>query len=216
MLSTKRTLSAGVACVLLTGCASQSEFYAAQIAIAQANSAAAQARTAALVELTRGGSDTARVAAAFGLAFDQVTNRPTQVQQAPNEALQWASILAGPVTGIWLGKYARDVAITNSNNSAAVSMNTNSTMAGMATAGIGGVTAAAQAGYTGMTNLGQSGINGVVSANQAGIAGVSGVAGQGIAGVSGVAGQGIDAVLGLGQSGITGATSAYPYIQSAP
>lgn len=187
--------------VTLFGCATDSEFYSAQVAVAQANANASRARTEALLELSRGGSDTAKVAAAFGLAFDQITNKPMQVQQAPNQALQWASVLAGPVASVWLGKYARDVAVNNSNNNAQVSMNTNSTMAGIAGAGIAGAVTGSANGLTSIENVANSGF-----------LNIRGTAESGFVSLENVTTKGYDSMLELGTQGFNGMQNIAPQL----
>lgn len=178
----KYTLITVAAAVLLTGCAASKEYvlYAeTQQKIAQANAQAhamaESARYAALAEIAKNGDSASRVAAAMSLSFAGNNNNGNRALQTPNvnpprnwqdTALQWTSVLLPAVTQMYGIAANRDVAITQSNNMAAVSQSTNNTMLGMAnahnstaTAGFNANAATASSGFTAVTNAAASGFN---------------------------------------------------------
>lgn len=99
------------------GCASNTEYYAAIDAanvrnaeIAMANAEAERTRMIALAELANTGDETSRVAAILGLAMsgNQTNNAQVRVvtpERPENPALEWARVLAHPLTSIGLGYY---------------------------------------------------------------------------------------------------------------
>lgn len=140
--------------VLFAGCASADY---AKYAQAQENIAASQAvakaienaaRYNALAQIAASGSETAKVAAAMGIATH---NQAGQQQQAgaqmaapgPDPLLQWASVLVPGVTQMYsinqqvkLGTVQSNnqttLGVVQSNNSADVQKDTNATMKGIA------------------------------------------------------------------------------------
>ncbi len=197
----KLTLTAIGMVFLLSGCAASKEYvlYAeTQKAIAQANAQAhamsESARYAALAEIAKNGDATARVAAAMSLSFSNngggqgQRTLPTPHVNPPKNwqdtALQWTSVLLPAVTQMYGIAANRDVAITQSNNMAAVSQSTNSTMLGMAnahnstaTAGFNANAATAASGFTAVQNTSASGFSAVTNVTNAGFNAATSIAG---------------------------------------
>ena len=198
----KYTLITVAAAVLLTGCAANKEYilYAeTQQKIAQANAQAhamaESARYAALAEIAKNGDPASRVAAAMSLSFagnnNNGGNRALQTPQVnpprnwQDTALQWTSVLLPAVTQMYGIAANRDVAITQSNNMAAVSQSTNNTMLGMAnahnataTAGFNANAATASSGFSAVQNTSASGFTAVTNATAAGFNAATAIAGS--------------------------------------
>ena len=108
-----------LALLAVTGCASNSsQYYEAVQKTAEANALASKAKFDALSAIASSGDGQAASAAVMALALTQTQNVTPIPQQS--EALQWASILAAPVSNLgmmWLqtdstkamAKYSRDV-----------------------------------------------------------------------------------------------------------
>lgn len=197
----KYTLITVAAAVLLTGCAASKEYvlYAeTQQKIAQANAQAhamaESARYAALAEIAKNGDPASRVAAAMSLSFAGNNNNGNRALQTPqvnpprnwqDTALQWTSVLLPAVTQMYGIAANRDVAITQSNNMAAVSQSTNNTMLGMAnahnataTAGFNANAATASSGFSAVQNTSASGFTAVTNATAAGFNAATAIAGS--------------------------------------
>ena len=88
------------ACLLVTaGCStSASQYYEAVQKTAEANSAASQAKFDALAKIASSGDGQAASAAVMALALSATPSVQPIPQQS--EALQWASVLAIPVTSM--------------------------------------------------------------------------------------------------------------------
>ena len=88
-----------LAVLLITGCASSStQYYEAVQKAAEANSKAAQAKFDALSAIASAGDGQAASAAVMALALTQTPSVTPIPQQS--QAIQWASILASPVTSL--------------------------------------------------------------------------------------------------------------------
>lgn len=88
-----------LAVLLITGCASSStEYYEAVQKTAEANAQAAQAKFDALSAIASAGDGQAASAAVMALALTQTPSVTPIPQQS--QAIQWASILASPVTSL--------------------------------------------------------------------------------------------------------------------
>lgn len=192
----KKTLLAIVAMTaFITGCSSTSEYrlYAetqqkiAQ-AQAQAHATAEAARYAALAEIAKNGDATARVAAAMSLSFAGNNGGQSIMRQQPvnppvsfgDKALQWTSVLLPSFTQMYGINANRQVAITQSNNQAAVATSTNNTFAAMnaaghnanvsiANKGFDTVGQTAAAGLTATQNVATAGITGIVTTSANGL-----------------------------------------------
>ena len=174
-----------VALLALTGCATNKDYqmYAeTQKSIAQANAMAETARYAALAEIAKTGDPGARVAAVMSINFGaQGGNGPRVQQVAPPKtfgetALQWTSVLLPSLTNIYGITANRQVAITQSNNAAAVAKSTNDTFATMNGNMATSNTAIANSGFTAVTDVSKAGIAQVGTTAAAGLTATTNVA----------------------------------------
>ncbi|QDP58302.1 MAG: hypothetical protein Unbinned8622contig1005_43 [Prokaryotic dsDNA virus sp.] len=107
--------------VSITGCASSnSQYYEAVQKAAEANSAAARAKFEALSAIAAAGDGQAASAAVMALALTQTPTVNPIPQQS--QALQWASILATPVTSLGMMWMQADSAKTMAKYSADVDL----------------------------------------------------------------------------------------------
>ncbi len=120
--------------ILLTGCASQAEYYAAieranlaQVEASKARSAAESDRIAALSEMAASGDESARIAAVMGIAMMGNSGSNDSVKliepkQQTSEALKWAQVLV-PFAGLGLqAHYGYQLGKVQSNNNADVAI----------------------------------------------------------------------------------------------
>jgi len=140
-----RTTAALIILCMTGGCqsAGYQQYADAMARIAESNASVAREQTAAMMRLAEfGGDQTTRTVAVIMLAMGGAQNKQ-QVQVAPpqNEALQWASVLASPLTAITLGLWAYKA------NKHAVDASSDTTIAG----------------YNAMQGIAQSGFNAVGS-----------------------------------------------------
>ena len=173
--------------VLLVGCSSStSQYYEAVEKAAAANAAASQAKFEALSKIAAAGDGQAASAAVMALALTQTpTVQPIPQQSA---ALQWASVLAAPLSNMgmmWMqtdstktmAQYNRDVDLARITADAT----TQQALYGSFTAqssltsdvARGALNAMGNVDYTpfvdGMVTLGTSGMNGLVDVSNAGL-----------------------------------------------
>jgi hypothetical protein len=212
----KKTLMA-VVCglVLLSGCASNDyKLYAeTQQNIAQAHAMSETARYIALTEIAKTADPGARVAAVMSINFgSQGGNGPRVQQVAPpktfgDTVLQWTSVLLPSLTNIYGISANRQVAITQSNNAAAVAQSTNATFAtmngNMATSNTG----IANSGFTAVTNVANTGIAQVGTTAASGLTAITTVANTGIGQVGTTAAAGLTAVTAVNASSNTAITN---------
>lgn len=130
-----KLLSIVLVAFFVTGCASTNyQLYAeAQVMIAEAQSKADIAKYNALAEIARTGDAAAKVAAVMSLNQSNPSTNSTIMRQpetAGDVALKWTSVLLPSVTQIYGITKSHDLAVTQSNNSRDISMNTNGTMLG--------------------------------------------------------------------------------------
>ena len=190
--------------LIMGGCASSNSlYYEAVQKTAEANSKAAQAKFDALAQIASSGDGQAASAAVMALALTQTSN----VQPIPqkSEAIQWASILASPVTSLGMMWMQADSAKTMARYNAQVDLaavqadaQTQQALYGsFADISNAGFTAVGNVDYTpfvdGMVDLGNSGIDGAV---ELGTVGMNNLTALGSAG--------FDANVDLGTAGITG------------
>jgi hypothetical protein len=184
-----------VALLALTGCATNKDYqmYAeTQQKIAQAQAMAETARYAALAEIAKSADPGARVAAVMSLNFGAQGSNSPRVNQvaAPktfgDTALQWTSVLLPSLTNIYGITANRQVAITQSNNQAAVAKSTNDTFATMNSNMATSNTAIANSGFTAVTNVANSGLTAVTNVANTGIAQVGTTAAAGLTAVTAV------------------------------
>jgi hypothetical protein len=172
------------AMVLLTGCATNKDYqlYAeTQQKIAHAQAMSDTARYAALAEIAKTADPGARVAAVMSINFgSQGGNSPRVQQVAPPKsfgetALQWTSVLLPSLTNIYGITANRQIAITQSNNAAAVARSTNDTFATMNTTGHAANINIAGQGFTAVTDVANTGIAQVGATAAAGLTAVTAV-----------------------------------------
>jgi hypothetical protein len=194
---------ATVATVLLTGCATNKDYqlYAeTQQKIAHANAMAETARYAALAEIAKTADPGARVAAVMSINFGTQGSNSPRVNQiaAPKTfgetALQWTSILLPSLTNIYGITANRQVAITQSNNAAAVAKSTNDTFATMNGNMATSNTAIANSGFTAVTDVSKAGIAQVGATAAAGLTAVTTVNANGNTAITNVANSANDSI----------------------
>lgn len=189
----------------ITGCASSSsQYYEAVQRAAEANSAAAQSKFEALSRIAASGDGQAASAAVMALALTQTATVQPIPQQS--EAIQWASVLASPVTSLGMMWMQADSAKTMARYSSKVDLARVAAESKDNQALYGAFVDTASAGYSalgnvdytpfidGMVTLGTAGIDGAVDLGTAGFnsnvtlgtAGISGVVDMGVAGIEGV------------------------------
>jgi hypothetical protein len=176
--------------LVLAGCSSStSQYYEAVENVAQANAAASRAKFEALSKIASAGDGQAASAAVMALALTQTPTVTPIPQQS--QAIQWASILAAPVSSLgmmWMqadsaktmAKYNADVDLARISSDAATQQTLYGSFVDM------GQTTAAVASnvdyvpfINGMVTLGTEGMSGMVDLGNAGISGVAGVANTG-------------------------------------
>jgi hypothetical protein len=130
-----------LAVLALAGCASNDyqKYSETQVTIARYKAEADKARYAVLAEVVKKGDPTASVAAIMSMQMGGMGGAQEQKIDAPknasDDAFKWASLLLPTVVqGFGIMENAK-VATTQSNNSAAVAMNTNGTFASIANTG---------------------------------------------------------------------------------
>ena len=133
----KILLIVALASSLLMGCAN-TEYLAysrAQIEIEVSKNLALSAKYKAMEAIAQSGDSTAKVAAVMALSMGSQggSSQGTAIAApAPNQALQWASVLVPGVTQVLGMRYNYLSTVTQSNNSAAVAQSTNSAFVGIA------------------------------------------------------------------------------------
>ena len=202
--------------VLVAGCASSNtQYYEAVQKAAEANSAAAQSKFEALSKIAASGDGQAASAAVMALALTQTSTIQPIPQQS--EAIQWASVLASPVTSLgmmWMqADSAKTMARYNSKAElarvAAESKDNQALYDAFVNTASAGYSALGNVDYTpfvdGMVTLGTAGIDGAVDLGTAGFesnvtlgtAGISGVVDMGTVGVNGVVDMGLAGIEGI-------------------
>ena len=220
-----KTLAILAVIIGITGCSTSStQYYEAVAAAAQSNAAASQAKFEALSKIAATGDGQAASAAVMALALTQTP----MVQPIPqqSEALQWASILASPVTSLgmmWMqtdstkkmAEYNSQVDLARISADSTTQqalygsfVSSNQITGDVATAGM---TAMGNVDYTpfvnGMVTLGTSGIDGAVDLGTAGFDSNVAISTVGLntAGQLGV--TGMNNLTNLGAAGMTNLTS---------
>jgi hypothetical protein len=169
-----------LAVLLITGCASSStQYYEAVQKAAEANSRAAQAKFDALSAIAAAGDGQAASAAVMALALTQTPTANPIPQQS--EAIQWASILASPVTSLGMMWMQADSAKTMARYNAQVDLASVAADAQTQQALYGSFSDISSAGFTavgnvdytpfidGMVDLGTAGVNGAVTLGTVGM-----------------------------------------------
>jgi hypothetical protein len=169
-----------VAVLTLAGCASSAtQYYEAVQKAAESNALAAQAKFEALSKIASAGDGQAASAAVMALALTQTpTITPVPQQSA---ALQWASVLAAPVSNLGMMWMQNDATKTMAKYNARVDMARISADAQTEQALYGAFADTASVGYeaignvdytpfiNGMVDLGTAGIDGAVTLGTVGM-----------------------------------------------
>ena len=214
----------GLLCgIAITGCSSStSQYYEAVQAAAQANAAASQAKFDALSAIAAAGDGQAASAAVMALALTQTPSVTPVPQQS--QALQWASILATPVTSLGMMWMQSDSAKTMAKYNADVSLarvaataESNQALYGSfvdanqitGNVAVAGMNAAGNVDYSafvdGLVTLGTTGMTELGDLGSAGFDSNVAISGAAITGLVDLGNAGLDASTTLGTAGITGA-----------
>ncbi len=204
-----------LAVLAVTGCAStNSQYYEAVQKTAEANAMANKAKFDALSAIASSGDGQAASAAVMALALTQ-TQAVTPIPQQ-SEALQWASILATPVTSLGMMWMQADSAKTMARYNADVDLARISADATTQQALYGSFVDTASAGYDamgnidytpfvdGMVTLGTAGIDGAVDLGTAGFDANVNIATVGLNSTTQLGVTGMDNLTNLGAAGFTG------------
>lgn len=209
-----------LAVLVMTGCSSTtSQYYEAVQKAAEANALASQAKFEALSKIAAAGDGQAASAAVMALALTQTPSVTPVPQQS--QAIQWASILATPVTSLgmmWMqadsaktmAKYSADVDLARIGADATTQqalygsfVASNATTADVA---LGGFDAMGNVDYTpfvnGMVNLGTAGITGAVDLGNAGLDSNVAISNAAIGGLVDLGNAGMTSTLTMGTAGL--------------
>jgi len=221
-----KTITAVLTLLLLTGCASNtSQYYEAVQKAAEASSQATQAKFNALSAIAASGDGQAASAAVMALALSQTPTIQPMPQQST--ALQWASVLASPVTSLGMMWMQADSAKTMARYNAKVDLaqvkadaETQQALYGsFSDISSSGFTALGNVDYTpfidGMVTLGVTGMDNIVDMGEAGFdanttiatTGINATSAVGIAGMTNLVTLGttaIDSVENVGIQGMMG------------
>jgi len=212
----KKLALIALAALALTGCATSKDYqlYAeTQQKIAHANAMAETARYAALAEIAKSGDSASKVAAVISLNMGgggQGVKPPQQVlppKTFGDTALQWTSVLLPSLTNIYGINANRQVAITQSNNQAAIATSTNNTFASMNNNMATSNTAIANAGLTAVTTVANSGLTTANNIANSGLTAVTTTAANGLNATTDVAKTGMNAIVTTGANGLTAVTN---------
>tara|TARA_R100000353_G_scaffold172820_1_gene138486 strand:+ start:956 stop:1771 length:816 start_codon:yes stop_codon:yes gene_type:complete len=213
-----KRLVATAAVVFLCGCSSTTtQYYEAVALTAESQANAVRARAEALSQIAASGDPGAASAAVMALALTQ-TQTITPVPQQ-SQAIQWASILAAPLSNVAtmylqndatkaMAKYQADVSLarvaaTSQSNAALYGTFADMNQA-TADVGIAGLGAAGNVDYTPLIT---PFIDGMVTLGTAGITGAVDLGTAGFGANTDIATAGIDGLVELGNAGITGVTT---------
>lgn len=133
----KKLLTVIALSLVISGCAN-TEYLAysrAQTEIEVSKNLALSAKYKAMETIAQSGDSTAKVAAVMALSMGNQggSSQGTSIAApAPNQALQWASVLVPGVTQVLGMRYNYLSTVTQSNNSAAVAQSTNASFVGIA------------------------------------------------------------------------------------
>lgn len=210
---------------LLTGCSTAAtDYYQAVEKTAQANAAAAQAKFDALSKIAAAGDGQAASAAVMALALTQTSTVAPVPQQS--QALQWASILAAPISNLgmmWLqtdstkamAEYNRDVSLARISADATTQQSLYGAFTDQsaltADVALGGLNAMGNVDYTpfidGMVDLGTAGINGAVDLGNAGLDSNVAISSAAITGLVDLGNAGLDSTVTMGTAGMNSAVT---------
>jgi hypothetical protein len=214
-----------IAVLVMTGCASStSQYYEAVQKAAEANAMASKAKFDALSAIAAAGDGQAASAAVMALALTQTPTVTPVPQQS--QALQWASILAAPISNLgmmWLqtdstkamAEYNRDVSLARISADATTQQALYGAFTDQsaltADVALGGFNAMGNVDYTpfidGMVDLGTAGINGAVNLGNAGLDSNVAISGAAITGLVDLGNAGLDSTVTMGTAGLDSATA---------
>jgi hypothetical protein len=206
-----------VFCVaVLTGCAgSTSQYYEAVQKAAEASSAAHQAKFEALSKIAASGDGQAASAAVMALALTQTQTIQPMPQQS--EAIQWASVLASPVTSLGMMWMQADSAKTMARYSsktdlarvAAESKDNQALYGAFVDSAAAGYEALGNVDYTpfidGMVTLGVTGMDNIVDTATAGFDANTAIATTGMNNLYNLGTNGMNNLVTLGTNGLDAA-----------
>jgi len=198
-----------LAVLLITGCASSStQYYEAVQKTAEANAQAAQAKFDALSAIASAGDGQAASAAVMALALTQTPSVTPIPQQS--QAIQWASILASPVTSLGMMWMQSDSAKTMARYNTRVDLARVKADAETQQALYGSFTDISSAGFSAVGNVdyGQF-IDGMVTLGTTGMDNLTSLGTAGFDANTDIAVAGLDASTEIATVGITqvGATA---------
>jgi len=201
--------------VFLVGCASSSsQYYEAVQKAAEANSRAAQAKFDALSAIAAAGDGQAASAAVMALALTQTPTANPIPQQS--EAIQWASILASPVTSLGMMWMQADSAKTMARYNSQVDLARVTADAQTQQALYGSFSDISSAGFTavgnvdytpfidGMVNLGTTGMDNLTTLGTAGFTANTDIAVAGLTQVGLTAEDGLNVAANISKHGMDG------------
>ena len=208
-----------IAVLVMTGCASStSQYYEAVQKAAEANAMASKAKFDALSAIAAAGDGQAASAAVMALALTQTPTVTPVPQQS--QALQWASILAAPISNLgmmWLqtdstkamAEYNRDVSLARISADATTQQALYGAFTDQsaltADVALGGFNAMGNVDYTpfidGMVDLGTAGINGAVDLGTAGFDANTAIATVGLNSTTQLGVTGMNNLTNLGAAG---------------
>ena len=218
-----------LAVLVMAGCSSTtSQYYEAVQKAAEANALASQAKFEALSKIAAAGDGQAASAAVMALALTQTPSVTPVPQQS--QAIQWASILATPVTSLGMMWMQADSAKTMAQYGAEVDLariaadsttqqalygsfvGMNETTASMAsnidyTPLVDGMVTLGTAGISGAVDLGNAGLDSNVAISNAAIGGLVDLGNAGMTSTLTMGTAGLDASTTLGTAGMTGITN---------
>lgn len=209
-----------LAFLAITGCASSTtQYYEAVQKAAEANAMASKAKFDALSAIAAAGDGQAASAAVMALALTQTPTVTPVPQQS--QALQWASILAAPISNLgmmWLqtdstkamAEYNRDVSLARISADATTQQALYGAFTDQsaltADVALGGFNAMGNIDYTpfidGMVDLGNAGIDGAVTLGTAGFDSNVAISGAAITGLVDLGNAGLDSTLAMGTAGL--------------
>jgi hypothetical protein len=207
-------ITAILAVLLITGCASSStEYYEAVQKTAEANAQAAQAKFDALSAIASAGDGQAASAAVMALALTQTPSVTPIPQQS--QAIQWASILATPITSLGMMWMQSDSAKTMARYNSRVDLarvkadaETQQALYGsFSDISSAGFSAVGNVDYTpfidGMVTLGTTGMDNLTSLGTAGFDTNAEIAVAGFNQIGATAEDGLNATYNMGTAGMT-------------
>jgi len=218
-----------LAVLVMAGCSSTtSQYYEAVQKAAEANALASQAKFEALSKIAAAGDGQAASAAVMALALTQTPSVTPVPQQS--QAIQWASILATPVTSLGMMWMQADSAKTMAQYGAEVDLariaadsttqqalygsfvGMNETTASMAsnidyTPFVDGMVTLGTAGISGAVDLGNAGLDSNVAISNAAIGGLVDLGNAGMTSTLTMGTAGLDASTTLGTAGMNSAVT---------